>query len=353
MENSTVTTNPETSVQPGGSLIAAAKIEAMPLPLIQVALIEERHVEYLIEEIWVKNSVGLISGQPGSLKTWFSLELAVAVASGTPALDTFDAESGKVLLFNAEDDPATVTRSRIKAIAQAKGVDFESLDLHLFNVPTFKIDDADMQERIQKTVENERPSFVILDPMANLHSLDEDKASDMKRPLEFLRLLQKNFGCSVLLVCHDKKPAHFLPGQQFRRESQTRGSGVMEGWRDTAMYLDRKDSIVTVKINHRKARSPESFCFKLETEEVDDQLTTAKLEFVPLVQLTVVQKADFKEKIKQAIRESGPDTRSGIAKKIKKRKAYVLGLIKEMLSGSPTELIERDGKTQFPEPAGT
>lgn len=39
---------------------------------------------WVIEHLWPDSAVGVIGGQPKSWKSWLGLELAVAVASGTP-----------------------------------------------------------------------------------------------------------------------------------------------------------------------------------------------------------------------------------------------------------------------------
>ena len=60
--------------------------------------------------------MGVIGGTPKSGKTWLSLDLAVAVASGKPCLGRFAVpEPGPVLVYAAENTPADL-RERVPGL---------------------------------------------------------------------------------------------------------------------------------------------------------------------------------------------------------------------------------------------
>jgi len=63
--------------------------------------------------------VGLIGGAPKCCKTWLALDLAVSVASGTPALGRFSVRDRGPVLFYGAEDAAAHLRTRIEAIAAA------------------------------------------------------------------------------------------------------------------------------------------------------------------------------------------------------------------------------------------
>jgi hypothetical protein len=81
------------------------------LPVVQAAALEQAPVggrNWLIENLWLAETVGFLGSPPKHYKTWLALEMAVAVASGSPCLGAFPVPaSGPVLLYAAEDPTTT------------------------------------------------------------------------------------------------------------------------------------------------------------------------------------------------------------------------------------------------------
>ena len=75
---------------------------------------------WLIEGLWADEAVGIVGGEPKSFKSFLVLDMAVAVASGSPCLRHFPvAHTGRVLLYAAED-ALQVVRRRLEAPAAAR-----------------------------------------------------------------------------------------------------------------------------------------------------------------------------------------------------------------------------------------
>jgi len=285
-------------------------------------------LDYRVKEIVTDNSAGFISGQPSATKTWFAWEIGVSVASGTPAFGVYKSKQGRVLAYNAEDDPATITRSRIAALAKAKGLQLSELDFHLINEPTLQLDQLETQTALLRAIQTHKPALLLFDPLRNLHSANEDRATEMKPILEFPRRIQREFGCSVLLVVHDRKPGK----DDSRRASMTRGSNALEGWRDSAIYLDRDDEKTKVTIYHRGAQPPSPFYFRLETKTVNGQLDEAVLQFVD----EGGAKHEAMEVLKKSIIEKVAKipigmTRDGICSGVSGRRDVSLNAINELI----------------------
>ena len=66
-----------------------------------------KHAEeqrWLVTSLWSEEAVGIIGGEPKCCKSFLALDLAVAVAAGTPCLRRFAVpRPGRVLLYAAED----------------------------------------------------------------------------------------------------------------------------------------------------------------------------------------------------------------------------------------------------------
>jgi len=73
--------------------------------------------QWLVEDLWTEQAVGILGGEPKCCKSFLALDVAVSVASGTACLRQFPVRrSGPVLLFPAEDSLAVV-RQRLEGIA--------------------------------------------------------------------------------------------------------------------------------------------------------------------------------------------------------------------------------------------
>src|SRR4051812_32343001 len=75
---------------------------------------------WLVDELWSEEAVGIIGGEPKCCKSFLALDLAVAVAAGTPCLRRFAvARHGRVLLYPAEDALSSAAASRASALPPA------------------------------------------------------------------------------------------------------------------------------------------------------------------------------------------------------------------------------------------
>ena len=161
---------------------------------------ETTEAAWLIEDLWSTEAVGIIGGEPKCGKSFLALDLAVAVASGTPCLRRFPTrQSGSVLLYAAED-AWHIVRQRLEGIACAAGVSLESLNVHVITVPTLRLDRADDQQALKATVARLQPKLLILDPFVRLHAIDENVAGEVAPLLAYLRSLQRHHHTAVALV---------------------------------------------------------------------------------------------------------------------------------------------------------
>ena len=150
----------------------------------------------------------------------------------------------------------------------ALDVELSSLDLHLIDVPALRLDNPAQLQKLATTVARERPAFVILDPLRDLHSRDENDAQAVAALLRPLRELQRVYGCAVLLVHHMSK----VTEKPRRAGQRMRGSSVLHGWLDSALYVDRlKNGDMRVTVEHRGAQPPEPFVLRLAGATDDER----------------------------------------------------------------------------------
>ena len=256
----------------GGATTAAASARrtkssnvAAPLPVTRAADLPTAPLaaKWLVESLWAAEGVGVIGGTPKSCKTWLALELAVAVASGSPALGRFPVPTaGPVLAYGAEDGPEQL-RDRLIAITRAKSLSLADLDLFLLTVPSLRLDSALDRARLDATLERLRPRRLLLDPFVRLHRSDENSAADMAALLGELRDLQRRHHLAIILVHHLRKNAAATLGGQ-----ALRGSGDLHAWGDSNLYLRRRDDHLSLSIEHRAAPAPDPLRLVLRDDPV-------------------------------------------------------------------------------------
>jgi len=233
------------------------KGEALPVLLAADIQPQSPGQSWLIQNLWCHQAVGIVGGSPKSAKTWFGLDMAVSIASGTPCLGRFPVDNpGRALIYLAEDALPDV-RTRIESLCAHRNLKIDNLDLHVISSTSFRLDLHHDRSRLQATLERLRPRMLLLDPLVRLHRLDENSSADISGLLGYLRELQRAFGLAVVLVHHSSKKYHAHPGQALR------GSSDLHAWSDSAAYLARKNEQLSLIVEHRSAPSPGPFVLQL------------------------------------------------------------------------------------------
>jgi hypothetical protein len=214
---------------------------------------------WLVTGLWSDQAVGIVGGEPKCCKSFLALELAVAVASGTPCLRHFSVpHPGRVLLYAAED-ALHIVRRRLEGICVAAGCALADLDVQVITAPTLRLDLSADAQALECTVQKLQPRLLILDPFVRLHRIDENASGEVAPLLAYLRGLQRRHALSVLLVHHSKKSSG-----RIRAGQALRGSSEFHAWGDSNLYLRRAGSALTLSIEHRAAPSPPNLTLELQ-----------------------------------------------------------------------------------------
>ena len=243
--------------------MSPASDRGAPFPVRRVHEVEPRSTErrWLVDELFTSASVGLLGGPPKAFKTWVAAELALAVATGTPAFGRFAVpDPGPVLFFGAEDPPPDL-RTRFDGVAQARHLDLAKVPLLLLDIAQLRLDDATHLDRLRRTVALHKPRLLVLDPFIRLVSgLDENSAREVSTVLGALRTLQRELDVAILLVHHMRKSPAAHPAQQLR------GSGDFSAWLDCGLYLTRHGDDRVLVVEHRSAPAPPPFRLRLVSD---------------------------------------------------------------------------------------
>lgn len=223
--------------------------------------VQPEECRWLIEGLWAQEAVGIVGGEPKCCKSFLALDMAVAVASGTPCLRHFPVpRAGRVLLFAAED-ALHVVRQRLDGICLAAGTSLVEIDVQVITAPSVRLDLEQDRKALIETVDELQPQLLILDPFVRLHRVDENVSGEVAPLLAFLRDLQRRFHLAVVLVHHARKGA----GKE-RAGQALRGSSEFHAWGDSNLYLRRREEQLFLAIEHRAAPSRSGISLELRAQ---------------------------------------------------------------------------------------
>lgn len=227
--------------------------------LVPAAELEPRPMDWLIADLFERDSLLTVYGPPGSAKSFTALDMAGSIAAG------IDYHGRKVrqgpAVYVAGEGFNGLAR-RLKAWSIVRGVEREGLPLSVSNMPAALTDPENLATVLAAIEATEQPpSLVIVDTVArNFGPADENSTQDMTRFVNACDEIRLAHQCAVLLVHH---VGH---GDQTR----ARGSSVLNGAIDTALRVtkDEAGTVIVECTKQKDAPEPEPFAFNFRTVEL-------------------------------------------------------------------------------------
>jgi hypothetical protein len=221
---------------------------------------------WLVEHLWQRAGTGIIGGAAKGAKTWLALDLALSIASGTRALDTFPIHHpGAVVYVSAEGGEGYV-KQRLNALCVHRGLSLNSLPHRLEVIPrAIRIDTEEGFGRLRATIKALAPTLLVLDPLVRLHRLDENSAASVSGLLSNLTDLQQTHNLAIILIHHARKQgagSRDMGGQDFR------GSSDFYAWGDSNIFVKKKgQSRFVISAEHRAAPATEKWTLQTTKDE--------------------------------------------------------------------------------------
>jgi hypothetical protein len=194
--------------------------------------------EYLVQYLIPKEGVGALSGEPKTGKSWDATYIAVCLASGKAVLGKFAVQRPvKVFYYYAEDTEAAI-KIRIRAIAISLGLDpYGEWLANLRIQPRGRaLNLMYLPDLCVLAASAEGCELMILDPLSNIHSGEEDKRDSMVKVMARLHAVEQELKCAVLFVHHSAKSTAENKGRK-RGGQRMRGSSAIHGAVDFGIYV--------------------------------------------------------------------------------------------------------------------
>jgi putative DNA primase/helicase len=181
--------------------------------IIYLADLEPQPVEWLWHHRLAAGTLAMLSGEPGSGKTWVALAIAAALTRGR---DPFTGETLKpatVVYASAEHSPSQVIQPRFAGLRgdPARLVVLRRVpSANSMSSPDSAL--RDLEHALQKT----QAHLVILDPWDGLWEIDPDHAPQTRPLIDRLARLAELHRCCILLIRHLAKPTAGRPPHRRR-----------------------------------------------------------------------------------------------------------------------------------------
>lgn len=179
-------------------------------PPIDVKTFLERdfRVEYLIDRCLAKHAACTIAGASKSMKTTFSLYLAICLAAGKPLFGRFNTQKTRVMFASAESGAGVLQRN-LRGMAQMMEIDLGELCEDGFLSVQFwvpKVANQDMLDYFGDCIDSVKPGAVVLDPL--YLSLNGDSQANLSLNGEQIHALVQTIldrDCTPIVDDHVKR----------------------------------------------------------------------------------------------------------------------------------------------------
>lgn len=185
-----------------------------------------------------KNQKFMLTGGSKSGKSFFMIELALDIATGSKFLGRFPCSKGKVLYVNLEISEKSFVQ-RVQHVAKAKGLspemyfdNFKMLHMRGRNVSLEKMVEALAAQILEEGMNGSPFTFVILDPIYKISDGEENSAKDVSKFCNQIDRIVDITEASAGYVHHHSK------GSQAGKRAEDRGSGSGVFARDADALLD-------------------------------------------------------------------------------------------------------------------
>ena len=237
----------------GGSTSNSSELIEVPevlpwKPFSQVMAGLRNQPGWLIQDIWLKRSHGIVAGEPKCFKSIITLDMAVSVASGQPLWDQFPVEEQGPVLVVQNENADWIIRDRLEKITASKQlvgkvqvsptleIQFApELPLYFLNNYGYNFADPLHRQSLEVMVQEIKPVLIIFDPLYLMFDGDVNSAKELQPVLFWLLELKNKYNTGVLVVHHWNKN-----GSSSRGGQRMLGSTTLHGWTESGIFIERK-----------------------------------------------------------------------------------------------------------------
>lgn len=236
-----------------GSALEEAEEEDTKLPWVGFSgLMSNMGLQpgWLIRDIWLKRSHGIVAGEPKTFKSTVALDIAVSVASGVPLWNNYPVEeTGPVLIIQNENSD-WIIRDRMEKILNSKNligkvsggpkvfdISFPNdYPIYFLNNYGYSFTDPLHRQELEAMIQEIKPILIVFDPLYLMFDGEINSAKDLQPILFWLLGLKNTYKTAVMVIHHWNKS-----GSSSRGGQRMLGSTTLHGWTESALYIQTKE----------------------------------------------------------------------------------------------------------------
>lgn len=218
-------------------------------------------VRWLVEGFVCRGDIHLLIGEPGIGKSWITMALAVAVASGDANfLGHRIVEHGKVLYID-EENPEDLVYDRFSKLGLDRST---ARQIRYLSNAGIRLDKSDSDALVEEALDFE-PSLVVLDSLTRFHTEDENHAGAMAALFNgAIKPLARETGAAVVLIHHANKSDS---NSSYKR---SRGSGDITASADSGFDVRETGENSLVMATFKSRRKAQGDAIYMTIQDVAD-----------------------------------------------------------------------------------
>jgi KaiC/GvpD/RAD55 family RecA-like ATPase len=222
------------------ALVSCQEILTQPLPSI----------DWLAQGLIVNGDRVLVYGEPGAMKSWLLLDLALHLATATPWLGRYAVQRARRVLYIDEEMSARTMYGRVRRLV--RGLGFVGADIPFRTMTGWggQFESDTDAEQLLATIQSFDPEVVIIESLRSVMAGDENSAGDVRtfwRRVEPFRQRNK----TLIVSHHMRKPQKGSNNPTYRAS----GSTDLIAGPDTAIAVLRKERQQLLELAHIKCRN--------------------------------------------------------------------------------------------------
>jgi hypothetical protein len=207
------------------------KPEQLLVSAIDFSSQSQKEVDWIVHGIIQRGGNGIIAADGKTGKSLLAIHLALHLATGSDWLGLGVMRQIQTALISREDDPGETAR-RIGSFVRGAYHNLRypgTLEDWFWlstraQMPTFMLENKKEVREIIEALKFRKVEVAFFDVFRSLWTGDENDAEEVSKVLETLRMIQREVGCSVVLLHHLNKGDSPNPFQKLR------GSTAISGW---------------------------------------------------------------------------------------------------------------------------
>ena len=228
-------------------------------------------IEWLVEGVIPRGSIGLIAAYGASLKSWAELDLVHAIATGGKWLGRFQCKQGRALVIDYESGAYEIRR-RLQRIARGRGAVMPVDGLGFVSMPPDGITKPAWLERVRELAKSH--VLITIDTLSAASDGEDENDSRFAAPLNKLKTIAEETGCVFLVLHHTRKTKDSDDDRE-----HTRGTGAIFAALDfqlTMFRIDNGDSFRCKQTKSRMGKATEPFIIRVDDVGPDASAVVAE-----------------------------------------------------------------------------